>query len=196
MAYGQCINRAECGRWGELREDGQCTVCNPYVFRFEKQTRDTLEGEFLGLQELYKDDQLVDTLKNLRANGASYHQLQKWLDNGEDRGITHMDIKRAINEKLPKSNRKRKQMRLHPYATVPACPVPGCTEPYVHLHGKQTYDPARETILPVRKPGKPREPRIAIHKRNPARAARTIVDNLEPAMVKELMQNLMTITYG
>ena len=83
-----------------------------------------------------------------------------------------------------------------PIIAVPACPIPGCTDPYVHLHGKQTFDPAVSRVAPVRKPGKPRPERIAIYKRNPARAARSIVDNLEPAMVKELMQNLMTITYG
>jgi len=57
-------------------------------------------------------------------------------------------------------------------------------------------DPATQVVKPAPKPRKPRAARIAISKHDPASAARTIVDNLEPNVVKRLMENLMTIMYG
>lgn len=60
-----------------------------------------------------------------------------------------------------------------------------------------TFDPTREKIKPLTKPSKPRNyERISIRKDDPARAARSIVDNIPPAMVRELMKNLIMITNG
>lgn len=66
--------------------------------------------------------------------------MAKWLRNGEySRKITAADIKRILDGKLPKSEYKRKQLRLPALVPVPACPT--CLAVHTHAHDEQVYNP-------------------------------------------------------
>jgi len=70
------------------------------------------------------------------------------------------------------------------YKPVPVCPIHGV----VH-----DYDCQTQTVKPVGKPRKPRRPRIAVDKENMASAARSIVNNMSPGKVNQLVVKLLTI---
>lgn len=88
----------------------------------------------------------------------------------------------------------RRALGLDVFASVPACPIPGCTETYIHLHGLQTYDPATsalydpasQVVKPKPKPRK-RSPRIAIRKDDMQSAAKTLLNNLSRDDATELV---------
>lgn len=88
----------------------------------------------------------------------------------------------AKGASIPKKYRKQLGVIL----PVPVIPCEICGEVHTHKHGEQTYDPAASMVKPLRKPGKPRAPRIAIRKDDPLKAARTITKNLAPRDVEEL----------
>lgn len=77
---------------------------------------------------------------------------------------------------------------------VPACPI--CNQAHTHKHGEQTYDPTTSTLKPLRQPSPPRPARIAIRKDDMSKAARSIVDNISPGLVNQLIVKLLTITNG
>lgn len=90
---------------------------------------------------------------------------------------------------------------------VLACPI--CGDPHTHTHDELPYTPATHAVIPLpaaspingsvptqSKPDTRNYERISIRKDDPARAARSIVDNIPPATVRELIENLITITNG
>jgi len=115
----------------------------------------------------------------------------------------------------PVPMKRRAVLGLSPLVKIPACPI--CGLAHTHAHGDQVYDPAllatydpaaqavypkdapvydpaTQVVKPAPKPRKPRAARIAISKHDPVSAARTIVDNLTPEIVRELVENIRTMT--
>lgn len=90
---------------------------------------------------------------------------------------------------IPKKYRKQLGVIL----PVPVIPCEVCGEVHLHKHGEQTYDPAAQVVRPKPKPRKPRA-RIAIRKDDMESAAHTIVDNIAPGYVNQLIVKLLTLT--
>lgn len=94
----------------------------------------------------------------------------------------------AKGDPIPKKYRKQLGVIL----PIPVIPCEVCGEVHLHKHGEQTYDPALQVVKPKPVPSRPRPARIAIRKDDMGKAARTIMKNLTPAQVKELVHNLST----
>ena len=124
-----------------------------------------------------------------------YEIVQSWTRIAErfSPPITRAHIYRIVKDGWePERNDIREALGLLPLHLVEGCPI--CHQTHTHAHGEQTYNPAAQVVKPKPKPRKPRA-RIAISKDNMTSAAHTIVDNISPGYVNQLIVKLLTLTH-